>query len=551
MPPKRFGPYELVRPLATGGMAETFVAVRHGPADFEQRVCLKRILPERAGEPAFVEQFLDEARLLAQLRCPGIVQVYDFGAVEGAYYMALELVEGADLERLCSASPVGDRISSELALFIATQLLVALDYAHNASVQDQPLNIVHRDISPSNILLSSHGDVKLTDFGIAKSSHSRHKTKTGRTKGKLAYMSPEQVRGEALDGRSDLFALGVVLYELLAGTHPFEANTDLALLHNIITGTRRPLAAVVPELSTDVTTFVECLLATDAKDRHPSAEAALAALPTHGSQVVAKRVLASKVSRYLATRPVKKPFQSQVPRRLRSEIEAYDQTRDLPVTPEARVRSTLPLANGRSEPSGTLALESSEATRDLITPSATPERSSSSRSRTRAAVPPQTRRWNQRFSFSLALVGLLCVGAIWFSLASKPSAQPAQESAAPTMRGARQRLSQGAPSPVAPRLSALPTRDAGQGSESDSAHAPLAAPSPALAAPPTTPEAESGAPQAQATAGQRTKRKRAREPSTPRPATTDLTQPAPSPESPRLAPSAPSRSGLGVSAEDF
>lgn len=286
-------------------MAETFVAIRRGPAGFEQKVCLKRILPGYSGDPAFVDLFLDEARLLAQMRNGNVVQVYDFGEAEGTYYMALELVEGADLDALSeSLKRHGEQLSHDVVLLLAGQLLTALDYAHTASSADgEPLSIVHRDVSPSNILVSSRGEIKLTDFGIAKARGRKHKTQTGHTKGKLSYMSPEQVRGEALDGRSDLFAVGIVLYELLTGVHPFEANTDLALLNNILTSKREPLLSLSPGISPELMRLVETMLAAEADARPSSAAEALSVLPSPQAGFGAQRALAQLVSRCVAERP--------------------------------------------------------------------------------------------------------------------------------------------------------------------------------------------------------------------------------------------------------
>jgi hypothetical protein len=153
-------------------------------------------------------------------------------------------------------------------------------------------------------LVSSHGEVKLTDFGIAKAQGRQHKTRTGHTKGKLAYMSPEQVRGEALDGRSDLFAVGIVAYELLTGTHPFDSETDLKLLNNILGGAHRPLPEIVPGIPSELAAFVDGLLRTDAAQRPATAAAALAALPSLGNPVSSQRLLAAMVQQYVASRPV-------------------------------------------------------------------------------------------------------------------------------------------------------------------------------------------------------------------------------------------------------
>ena len=304
MESSRVGPYELQRPLGAGGMAETFVAVRRGPAGFEQSVCLKRILPGRAADAAFVELFLDEARLLAKLRNAAIVQVHDFGEADGTYYMALELVDGMDLEVLLNAlRRQRKRLPWSLCLYIASQILSALHYAHGVVIDGQPLGLVHRDISPSNVLLSTQGEVKLTDFGIAKAQGRQHKTATGHTKGKVAYMSPEQVRGEELDSRSDLFAVGVVLYEMLAGVHPFDAPTDLTLLNNILSGTCVPLSERLPGLPEPVQQLVRKLLAVSAAQRFSSPGEALMAVSVVDQPFVLQNQLAALVSELRPARP--------------------------------------------------------------------------------------------------------------------------------------------------------------------------------------------------------------------------------------------------------
>ena len=295
-PGEQLGAYELLRPLGAGGMAETFVAVRRGPAGFEQRVCLKRILPGCAADPVFVELFLDEARLLARLQCRNIVHVHDFGEIDGTYYMALELIDGVDLEGLLtSLRGRGLRMPEPVALYITTEILTALSYAHTLEIDGELQQIVHRDISPSNILLSKTGEVKLTDFGIAKARGRAHRTQAGHTKGKIAYMSPEQMRAEELDGRSDLFAVGVVLFELLTSAHPFDANTDYALQVNIMTGKRRPLRELLPSASTKVAALVDALLATDRENRPASAADAIALMPPLDSSFALQRQLETLV----------------------------------------------------------------------------------------------------------------------------------------------------------------------------------------------------------------------------------------------------------------
>jgi serine/threonine protein kinase len=293
-------------------MAETFVAVRRGPAGFEQRVCLKRILPGCAADPTFVELFLDEARLLARLQCRNIVHVYDFGETEGTYYMALELVEGMDLEGLIkSLRERGVRMSPSVALYVTGEVLAALSYAHTLEIDGEAQHIVHRDISPSNILISKNGEVKLTDFGIAKARGRSHRTQTGHTKGKVAYMSPEQMRAEPVDGRSDLFAIGVVLFELLTGTHPFDANTDFALQLNIMNGKRPPLRELLPDAPPRVAELVDALLATDVNQRPNSAADAIDMIPPLEATFSLQRELQQLVAGRSGSSPVVTPVGSR------------------------------------------------------------------------------------------------------------------------------------------------------------------------------------------------------------------------------------------------
>jgi serine/threonine protein kinase len=278
-------------------MAETFVAVRRGPASFEQRVCLKRILPACAENPVFVELFLDEARLLGRLQCRNIVHVYDFGEVDGTYYMALELVDGVDLAHLlASLREHGQSMPQQVALYVVSEVLSALSYAHALIVDGEPMAVVHRDISPSNILISRGGEVKLTDFGIAQARGRMHRTQTGHTKGKVAYMSPEQIRAEPLDGRSDLFSLGVVLFELLTGVHPFDSTTDFAVQLSIMAGKRAALRELRPDMPADVAKLVDALLATRALDRPQTADDALALVPSSGSGFALQQQLAKLVA---------------------------------------------------------------------------------------------------------------------------------------------------------------------------------------------------------------------------------------------------------------
>jgi serine/threonine-protein kinase len=227
-----FGRYTLLERLAVGGMAEVFRAKISSSHGFEKILVVKRILPHLAADPSFVAMFIDEAKLTAQLTHPKVVQILDFGEVNGQYFTALEFVDGFDaLGLLRTAAEKRVRVPPSLAVFIAQETLEALDYAHHArDMEGKPMQIVHRDISPSNIFISKRGDVKLGDFGIAHAQRRDSKTQAGTLKGKYGYMSPEQVVGRPIDARSDLFAVGVVLAELLTGRRLFSAAADLDVL---------------------------------------------------------------------------------------------------------------------------------------------------------------------------------------------------------------------------------------------------------------------------------------------------------------------------------
>ncbi|MCK5798141.1 MAG: protein kinase, partial [Deltaproteobacteria bacterium] len=220
-----FGHYLLNRRIARGGMAEVFLATQHGPEGFERQVAIKRILPHLADSREFVEMFMDEARLAARLTHPNIAHIYEFGQVDDAYFIAMEYIDGVDLAPIFLA---GERDLMPLAHVtrIAADVAAGLHYAHQQRSPDgRPLGIVHRDISPQNILVSFDGAVKIVDFGIAKATHHMDRTNPGEIRGKFSYMSPEQTRGEHLDGRSDVFCLGIVLYELVTG-HALFSRTD-------------------------------------------------------------------------------------------------------------------------------------------------------------------------------------------------------------------------------------------------------------------------------------------------------------------------------------
>ena len=223
----QFGPYRLLEKIAVGGMAEVFKAKRAGIEGFEKVVALKRILPHLSTNQEFVVMFVDEAKVVVRLAHPNIVPIFDLGRIDDSYYIAMELVQGRDLRSVIRrARQHSLELSVELAVLITSRVCAALEYAHRKRDENgRAMRIVHRDISPQNILLSFEGEVKLTDFGIAKAAHKASVTQRGTLRGKVTYMSPEQASGAAMDGRSDLFSLGIVLYELVTGRRPF-GSTD-------------------------------------------------------------------------------------------------------------------------------------------------------------------------------------------------------------------------------------------------------------------------------------------------------------------------------------
>ncbi len=271
--PAMLGPYEITDRIATGGMAEVYLARRAGPFGFQKRVAVKRILPQLAKDQDFVSMFIDEARVSARLSHPNIVTVFDFGEHQGELYMAMEYVDGTSCAKLLRAAAVQDRRPPlEVTLQTILSVLRALDYAHSARDDDgKPLDIVHRDVSPGNVLIDKSGAVKITDFGIARAAEMERRTDAGQLKGKLGYMSPEQVIGRELDARSDLFTLGILFAELLTLEPLFSGPSEIDVLLKIRDGDTRTLDRA--DLPDDMRPIIRRALARDRTQRFPSAAA--------------------------------------------------------------------------------------------------------------------------------------------------------------------------------------------------------------------------------------------------------------------------------------
>lgn len=233
--PYRFGRYVLIKKIAQGGMAEIFKAKYLGESGFSKDVCIKRLLPVWSDNPDFTKMLIDEAKALVHLAHPNIVQVYELGRDGKTFYISMELVEGVDLRKLFSrVTGEGHPLPLKFVLYIVGEILKALKFAHQRKNEGgEALKIVHRDISPQNILIAFDGQVKVTDFGIAKGMHRSLETTQHQVKGKYAYMSPEQAKGETVDERTDLYAAGILLFELLERRRLFDCINDLATLEKV------------------------------------------------------------------------------------------------------------------------------------------------------------------------------------------------------------------------------------------------------------------------------------------------------------------------------
>jgi serine/threonine protein kinase len=265
------GRYELIHRLAMGGMAELYVARHSGIQGFERTVVVKRVLPNLTEDPEFISMFLDEARIAASLDHPNIAQVTDIDQEDGEYFFAMEYVHGKNLREVLAHAPQG--LPMGMALSVLTGVAAGLHHAHEAVGSDgRPLGLVHRDVSPSNVMIAFSGAVKLTDFGIAKASARTSKTLAGRIKGKVGYMSPEQCRGEEVDRRSDIFSLGIVVYETTTGARAFYAPNEFAAMARIARADYIPPTELDPAFSPELERIITRALQKDPKDRYATAE---------------------------------------------------------------------------------------------------------------------------------------------------------------------------------------------------------------------------------------------------------------------------------------
>jgi len=269
---QRIGPYLLQQKIARGGMAELFLADYVRRDGFRRKVAIKRILPHLAGNKDFIKMFTREARLAALLQHPNIVQIFDYGKIENAYFIAMEYIDGKNLGEILSAMNQG--LTVEQTVFIILQICKGLDYSHTKrDEKGNAFNIVHRDISPQNMLISYQGEVKISDFGISKARSEPSLTQAGVVKGKLAYLSPEQALGEAIDQQADIYALGLVFYETLTGKRVYKFSSDVEAIRTIPKKEIDPLIKFMPDLSEEVNRIVMKCLEKDKNRRYQNASA--------------------------------------------------------------------------------------------------------------------------------------------------------------------------------------------------------------------------------------------------------------------------------------
>jgi serine/threonine protein kinase len=306
-PGELLGKYEIVRELAIGGMARLYLARVTGQAGFEKTVVLKCILPNLATDRQFVTMFLDEARLAATLRHNNIADVFDVGVEGKTYYFAMEYVDGQNARTVrLKAREARKPIPLEVSLAIIAGTANALHYAHTRiDSSGKSLDIVHRDVSPSNILVGYEGAIKLVDFGIARATSRRLRTRTGIRKGKVPYLSPELCRGTSIDQRSDLFSLGTILYELTTGERPFQGNSDFVVMDQIVTGTPPPPSQIVKSYPAALEAIVMRLLATSPDARYQTASEVLEAVEGYAAS---RRLL---ISDHVVARFMKELFEQQ------------------------------------------------------------------------------------------------------------------------------------------------------------------------------------------------------------------------------------------------
>ena len=344
--PIPFGKYYLLERINVGGMAEVFRAKAYGVEGFERLVAVKRILPNIAEDTEFIKMFIDEAKIAVQLNHANIAQIFDLGMVDGSYYIALEHIHGRDLRAIFDrCRNHGEPMPVAQACFVVMKVCEGLDYAHNKrDSSGRPLNLVHRDVSPQNIIVSFEGEVKLIDFGIAKAAGKGSKTQAGILKGKFGYMSPEQVRGLPIDRRSDIFSCGIVLYELLTGERLFVGESDFSTLEKVRNVEILPPSTYNRKIPDELERIVLKALAKDHDDRYQNAidlHDELQAFVYTAGEFYSRKDLAGWSKRVFAREIKEETAKLESYKELRPPEQTGAQPRRKPGKPTAPLRATL------------------------------------------------------------------------------------------------------------------------------------------------------------------------------------------------------------------
>ena len=261
--------YILLDLLGIGGMAEVYRAKQLGQKGFAKQIVIKKLLPQAAQDKEMVNLFIGEARLAAMLQHENVAAIYDFGEIGGSYFLAMEYLSGVDLNTLMKKTrELGEPLEIQYALMIAAKICEGMEYAHRLKdFQNKPLNLIHRDLTPHNIFITYAGKVKVFDFGVAKAEILDNKTQAGVVKGKLSYMSPEQISGEKIDSRSDIFSIGILLYEMLSGKRMYMGDTA-TLIQKCLTVDFVPLREINPDLPSELYTILDKALERDREKRY-------------------------------------------------------------------------------------------------------------------------------------------------------------------------------------------------------------------------------------------------------------------------------------------
>jgi len=332
--PTRFGKYLLLEKLAVGGMAQLYRAKITGVQGFEKLIAIKTILPHLSSEKELLNSFIDEAKLAALLHHQNVVQIYDFGTMEGSYFIAMEFLLGKDLRQVFGKSHERDLpLSNEHALYITNRICSGIDYAHTLKdFQGKPLNIIHRDISPQNIFVTYEGEIKIVDFGIAKAASQSTITQFGMIKGKVAYMSPEQASGRPIDHRSDIFSIGILLYEMVTGKRMFTGTDTLQILAKVSRAEFEPPEVAHSGLPPKIYQVLNKALMKEPEERYQSCGEMLADLEECMFQL-SLRPTARRLSQYM-----KELFKEEISTEGRMMQEGAVAEIDRPLAPEKEVK---------------------------------------------------------------------------------------------------------------------------------------------------------------------------------------------------------------------